>query len=550
MERVRELRGLLTSSGDQNATSPTNEDTHKTNLGLLTLISLRVPNQEPTLHARTPEEVTEFPLATSATQPPTASPARSSELFHNASRISEVQTSPIEEIHTQKILDDAVSAAPQTVQIASPLATSSRPTELKDQQDNIDNNEADGTVESSSVENHSSFTSLSASTPSTSQYSDPLTVYELAKSVFVSPQMEINSRDRKSWENKMKGRLLNSLNHKFQAARGSEPSLILEFMMAGPERYAASMRPTIILTCFHENNEKKLNKIMKKEDWLYEHSYPWVVVLDSFVTYSLGEHIEDERDVLVRVLVHPWTATLCGILAQADAGDNRSVAKFTIGGIITAGGKPYGLTVGHVLRRLVEQRASHNYAEDPNDSQSESENEGVSNPFLKFDASKRDRSSLSQRLVLPQAKNQEFARRTEPAYGEARGTRYHGDLAEEEEWNTILGEFILGRENPTALNLTRSVPTQNLDWALIDLRKSGLNPELYESNTIQLPGQEDPVEIMEVLRKPVATRSDVSINAGVSGVVQGRMTDCSVTLCFEQGAVELRQVIPDKPLGK
>jgi hypothetical protein len=173
-------------------------------------------------------------------------------------------------------------------------------------------------------------------------------VYELEKGAFAAPGIKMDSKHFHLWKEVIKPRLEDTLRHRFRPLRGLDPSLALEFMMAGPSD--TDLKPTIVIVCCNEAHRKQLRKIFKVQKWISDYNYRCMVVVDSFRKYASGSKLGEGRSVRVRLSEE--SSTLCGVLSELEQLVSLEPISFTLGGVILIEGKPYGLTVGHVYESI------------------------------------------------------------------------------------------------------------------------------------------------------------------------------------------------------
>lgn len=102
-------------------------------------------------------------------------------------------------------------------------------------------------------------------------------VLEVQKGVFVAPRVAIPGEHLENWS-VIRPRLEDTLRHLFRTAKGLDPTMSLEFMMAGPSR--SQFRPSIIIVCCSSSYMKQLKKILKSQKWIGGYGYPCMVLVD------------------------------------------------------------------------------------------------------------------------------------------------------------------------------------------------------------------------------------------------------------------------------
>ncbi|KAK0611959.1 hypothetical protein B0T14DRAFT_531324 [Immersiella caudata] len=518
---------------------------------LLSLLSLDAPRQnpprKPVAEPASQTTVDDVPLLSQSPPPPPHTETRTFHLAHKANAAAATAVN---------CRDPPINHAAEDVSTRSqgpPSGQSSSPRRGQTERSiSADTN--------SSVSFPTTSTSLPASTAPTSQLSSEEAFYEVKCGVFVALKLEMSPKDHDVWINQISQRLRDTLKHKFRSARGCDPTVVLEFMMAGPTRETWNMQPTIFLTCCHGDNQKKLRKMMKKQNWLSEYPYQYVINVDSVPLFSHGTSLQEDDPVSVRTTLYPWSDTLCGIAALADTGGGLAPVQFTLGGVIVVGGRHYVLTVGHVLDQVIMQRCAAivDVCDTDSDSSGDDDSNGNS-AFMKFpgDPGKRKavpgrrEDSTSCPLQLPPPAKRGSSDGNIAVQGKGAGR--HCEVNIDGQWNTLIGDFVRDAEIPTLRRLApKPSVTRSLDWALIDLERPGsnLNQRLLASNFVQLPHLKEPMEVDSVLQGLTVTGSEVWINSGISGVVRGWMTDCPVTLCLGHSTMDARQVIPEKPMTR
>ncbi|KAK7995445.1 hypothetical protein PG990_014218 [Apiospora arundinis] len=113
---------------------------------------------------------------------------------------------------------------------------------------------------------------------------EELEVCQIEKGVFVAPKRPVPSDHIDKW-NAIQPRLEDVLLNLFKPKPGLDPSLSLEFIMAGPTR--ALLKPSIVMTCCNEPNRKRIKKLLKSQEWLIDSSYSLVVIVDPIHQLSL-----------------------------------------------------------------------------------------------------------------------------------------------------------------------------------------------------------------------------------------------------------------------
>lgn len=217
------------------------------------------------------------------------------------------------------------------------------------------------------------------------------------------------------------------------------------------------------------------------------------------VIYSSAE-ICRYLEVLVPVEVLPCGASSCGRLVQALSAS----LSFTIGGILRIDGVVFGLTTQHTLRDLAE--SLRNKGQEAMGLGARGGIEHVADPM-------EQSSTRQQPNVNPGTAVTERKRR-------------------------VIMPSIEGRQDDT-----RSL----LDWALIafdDEESRDLG------NTLSVPSGSHNVSISSIVPTNEFEDSEVLITAGKSGLASGWLRSSPISMQSQNGVVEARQIILDRPLGR
>jgi hypothetical protein len=413
------------------------------------------------------------------------------------------------------------------------------------------NGRSSSIVPSSSTSRSLASTISSSTTPASSQQSSLGTVLEIDKGVFADPTIGLEKKDQDAWL-QIKGRLDHTFDNTFPNIPGSHRPLISsEFMMAGPSPML--LQPAIVFVCVQQDDRKQLKKVLKKQKWLSSYPYICIVILDSIHELSHGD-IPDEG-LSVQAYLPAGSATLCGVLAQTGQHQQERAVKFTVGGVIIVGNKPYGLTVRHVLHSFFKRRGfiDEGHGGSDYDSIDENDEDDSDSPFVNFASGNKQMPDASQHRQKSSHSLHEEGDITLPSHVGERNRaseKNYSKLASG--WHSI-GSFVICPSGPDIASTSLGFNTSRsctLDWILIRLAALELDLDWCRPNTLVIPGQSTSTEVLSVAMDSHMGGSEVWINAGSSGMVKGWMTDCPVTLHLEHGTVEARQIIVDRRLGQ
>lgn len=376
-------------------------------------------------------------------------------------------------------------------------------------------------------------TAATVSTDSVSMSSQPSgtsKVLELEQGVFAAPRLALQTADRWAWD-KIQPRLQDTIDNTLKTKQGLESTISCEFMMGGQS--PKQLKPTIFLVCCHEVYRKQLRAILKKQKWMKEYGYQCVVIVDAFEELSHGslEVTPGVDPIHVQASLSNENISLCGVQARAQARAEDGAVRFTIGGILLIDNKAFGLTVGHVIKKLA-------LAQD--DITDDDEDDSETSPFITFeDEDTVDMTSSSS----PENNETALEFQDEADSGESTSeTNFNSSFEDGRIWSHF-GHFHV----PTTSPSTASCGLR--DWSLVSL-----DPELESlhhplANSYDIPPG-DRISINKFLKRSAITTSEVWINSGSTGMVRGWLMD-SLVLFHQNGKTfQVLQVIAEQSLGK
>jgi hypothetical protein len=367
-------------------------------------------------------------------------------------------------------------------------------------------------------------------------------IYELEKGAVAAPGFKMDSKHLDAWAREIKPRLEDTLRHKFRPHTGMDPSLALEFMMAGPSK--TNLRPTIVIVCCNEPHRRQLRKIFKTQKWISEYKYRCMIVIDSF--QKLANGIQLKQNTCVRVKLSKESPTLCGVLSELQSSDSREPVFFTLGGIILIRGNPYGITVRHVFDTTPIEEYSDSEESSAMDGDAEEDGSTFDSPFITFEES--DESSLNENHnplcdLCPAVQNAAPSVTDEPP-------TIHGHelMTRPPEWTQVGSIYNVGKDTVSRVSSSTSKLStrQSSDWALVEIE----NSDHWLVNAVSVPGRRLTIQVDSVLEESNIVHGWVWINAGISGMMRGLLSEITVHLRLGNIIVNARQIILDRALGK
>jgi hypothetical protein len=316
-------------------------------------------------------------------------------------------------------------------------------------------------------------------------------------------------------------------------------------MMAGP--CEANFKPTVVIICCNEVHRKQLRKIFKAQRWISDYKYHCMVIVDSFEKYSGG--IRRLGSKSVRARLSDDCPTLCGVLAEFEDSDHMELTSFTLGGIVLIRDRPFGLTVGHILDSSSQGDSSD--SEKANDVEDDSPNEeehSVESPFIFIERSDEVRAinsddALSDEVPLNMEKQLPWCSELDGPYG----INWQPSTSTVSNWSSIGSLYRLEAPSPSQLlhpGSDQDTPRKS-DWALIEIP----NQNYWHVNTYFPPGENAAVLVDSILQESNISQRQVWLNAGVSGIMSGLLSEVDVHLRLGDFVFSAKRIVLDRGLG-
>ena len=367
----------------------------------------------------------------------------------------------------------------------------------------------------------------------------------ISKGVYAAPEAAMEPQHLEAWA-LIRCRLEDTFRNIFRPRNGSDATLSMEFMMAGPAM--SSLKPSVVIVCCSSDSQKQLKKIIKTQKWLAEYDYHFIVIVDRLWELSGDNDGTGGRQPLV---VEAWNrgqdSGLSGVAARSRLHKDGSATTFTIGGVIVMGGSLYGLTAGHVFARQAHESEFESESPEAGSSSSggfegsadaDEEDDDDDSPFVFFTAAAAEGRSEPQ---------SDDHGRAQPSMAASKSPDRRRVSPR------ALGAVTVGRPSVIgSLYQSGGVSGRHLDWALVKLQDP--YPSAWRQNVLSLPGSSATETISGVvsdaqLRDP-ELRREVWINCGMSGLVRGRLLHSPASLLLRGGLCEVWQVLVDTQLGK
>jgi hypothetical protein len=353
-------------------------------------------------------------------------------------------------------------------------------------------------------------------------------------------------KDREAWP-RIKSRLEDTILNLYRPKPGVDSTLSIEFMMAGPS--PSGLKPSVIIGCGNTQCQRKLKKIIKTQEWITEHDYHFIVIVDPTRKLSGGD-----SNSVTMPLVKAWSRTsnsLCGALAHSRSKDGETI-NFTIGGVITVDEAVYALTVGHVFGQdnidsgvgseASEEELNAGRNNDSQDSDSEDGNDNGS-PFVDFTPDPGTSEwDAAPKSYIPRSSGESLKSWSTDIDTEDRALHIQVDGAGVGEDQVVVGS-LHAPLHPLAQS--------TLDWALIRMDIHRLPS--WNRNEFRLPGSLSEQVIVGSVSDADLYDSDASpeiwVKCGVSGLKKGRILTNPASLFLQGRFCEAWQVQVDSPLG-
>lgn len=208
--------------------------------------------------------------------------------------------------------------------------------------------------------------------------------------------MEIDGDIKAVWTAQIKPRLSAVLLHSIP-----QGTCVQEFMMVG--KRAGTMKPTLIITCGDTKTRRRVEKTFKAQIWLQkllkDNKIMFVALVaetplsagpasnertigmssDSYAEALWGSTLVSRKYYTVQVPTSGAMST-CGLTLLIKNGDGNVQQHCTLGGLIIVNGEVLGLTAGHPLSPIRNQKSSSDQLE-MDQPEEDSENEDTSSIF-------------------------------------------------------------------------------------------------------------------------------------------------------------------------
>ncbi|KUI68103.1 hypothetical protein VM1G_03663 [Cytospora mali] len=348
---------------------------------------------------------------------------------------------------------------------------------------------------------------------------------------FALPTMKMSSHDVYQCS-QIEGRLRDAITHKFVPKKGLDPFYSLGSMMVKPKGH--SPKAMIVLTCCNRENMKRLKRIVKSlQNFDIEQEGPMskykvLVHVGERPDQPAGGNVISSSSHMVYAFIGENVATLSGVLAHTENHSEGGLKKFTIGGTIVVDGVPYALAVAHPFQRQHVEDPPEDSGDGGNDlsrlesdrSEDESSNADGSDYYHSLlasfgpDDNTEDLQSSPTTTGMPASD-----------YFSLKGKQSSNDniKTEDPDQSTVVQigvVHLLSEPRSSVQNLERS-STKDPDYALIRLHPT----QHSKPNLVTLPEERIPKEITGFLSNiDKATSADVWVNAGMSGIQKGWLT--------------------------
>ncbi|KAG8531352.1 uncharacterized protein KY384_002981 [Bacidia gigantensis] len=169
----------------------------------------------------------------------------------------------------------------------------------------------------------------------------------------VAMNLDPPENDMQVWECEIINRLQMDLIHGLLNCKPRARDFATEFFMAGSD--SNTLRPTIVITCYHESCRKVVHNILHSLDWLSKYEYAQEVVLERIIYLAdldriMSKSSVDEAYVELQQLNE---GALCGqYLSLHVKTEKMSIGQedlSVLGGFVVFDERIYGLTTSHGL---------------------------------------------------------------------------------------------------------------------------------------------------------------------------------------------------------
>lgn len=387
--------------------------------------------------------------------------------------------------------------------------------------------------------------------------------YELAntgRNYLVQPTMKMDD-DGKYQCSQIKERIREAINNdEHKPKKGVDRFYSLGAMMVR-HKTVITPKATVVVTCCNKDTYKRLDKIVKSlrkfdtEQQGPMSIYPVVVHVDEpAVQIAHGDHVPSSNTVYASV--DDNTSTLSGVVAEVEIITGEAPRKLTIGGTILVQGVSYALTVAHPFQPQyadVLHQCGSGGDEDVAHITDEVSDDDITDEDVFDDKSLRGMYGPDDGEVsLPSPTTTTTTTTTGMPASDVTNIQRNPSVPcatgqPDRSVRVLLGMATICSEPRSSKALSQTGSPIDPDYALIQLRGA----EQWKPNLITLPGERFPKELT-ALSGPFqqTTSGDVWINAGVSGLQKGWLTEGTTFLDYGYTCYEAREILLQQPLGE
>lgn len=354
---------------------------------------------------------------------------------------------------------------------------------------------------------------------------------------YISMDLPMPPHYTSKWEGRIKKQLETSIASSLAIRDDTEAALMLEAYMAG--RTKGILKPSIWITCCSSRMKKKLKSHLKTLQWLKDSGFQYFVRVDKTFGYRTDDSTNLDDQTLIEARLPPVPETFCGIPTRVNSIPGRGSVKphieFTIGGLICMDDDFACLTAGHPFLPLtredkIETKSSGSEDEDSDYSISGSHSETeTDNTEGDYTGQKPGSPPGSPGLSARSNKSLEMQKDPTPF----QTLRHKGVLSH-------FGPYAQLRPEEPAIK------DNGNDWAVLLM---GLSPSSLLPNKFQVPGDENPTFVDQIVSTHELVKGPVWVAAG-SGVRKGVLNPNPASIFLRGSFRNVRQIMLDESLSE
>jgi len=354
---------------------------------------------------------------------------------------------------------------------------------------------------------------------------------------YISMDLPMPPHYTSQWEGRIKKQLETSIASSLAIRDDTEAALMLEAYMAG--RTKGVLKPSIWITCCSSRMKKKLKSHLKTLQWLKDSGFQYFVRVDKTFGYRTDDSTNLDDQTLIEARLPPVPETFCGIPTRVNSIPGRGSVKphieFTIGGLICMDDDFACLTAGHPFLPLTREDKS---GTESSGSEDEGSDYSISGFHSETETDNTEDGCTGQKPGSPPDSPGLSARSNKSLEMQKDPTPFQ----------TLRHKGVLSHFGPYAQPRPEQPASKDNgnDWAVLLM---GLSPSSLLPNKFQVPGDEDPTFVDQIVSTPELVKGPVWVAAG-SGVRKGVLNPNPASIFLRGSFRNVRQIMLDESLSE